>query len=415
MLLPYAPGSRVVIRDEEWLIRRVDPAADGGWLLTCDGVSELVRGQSPLFLTELEERHRGSRPRKNRAGARHEPHLQRRPPLPGEPASAQRRQRRKDPPGTPWRHEPGAVPARSGAAGAHAATRPYPDCRRDRSRQDAGSGHPRHGADPAGPWQAHPRRHAKEHAHPVPEGVVEPLLDSSGAARLGRVSRGCATGSRRTTTRSTTSTAASSRSTRSRATSNTATTSKTPGGTSSSSTSARTWRHEPAKTGLSRRARLARMLATRSDTLMLLSATPHDGSARSFASLMSLLDPTAISDPDDYTPDDFRGKGLVIRRFKKDIRDQVKADFQERVRPPACGSRPARRKKQPTSPARHRLHPGGTTSGRQAAGAAARRHAEGACFPVRLPHWSPLANGSTCCKQNTPTADESAEVAGLDV
>lgn len=84
------------------------------------------------------------------------------------------------------------------------------------------------------------------------------------------------------------------------------------------------------ETGLSRRARLAKLLATRSDTLMLLSATPHDGSARSFASLMSLLDPTAISDPDNYTPADFSGKGLVIRRFKKDIRDQVLADFQER-------------------------------------------------------------------------------------
>jgi hypothetical protein len=83
--------------------------------------------------------------------------------------------------------------------------------------------------------------------------------------------------------------------------------------------------------GVSRRARLARMLATRSDTLMLLSATPHDGSARSFASLMSLLDPTAISDPDDYTPEDSRHKGLVVRRFKKDIRDQVPEDFPERT------------------------------------------------------------------------------------
>ena len=83
--------------------------------------------------------------------------------------------------------------------------------------------------------------------------------------------------------------------------------------------------------GMSRRARLARMLSGRSDTMMLLSATPHDGSARSFASLMSLLDPTAISDPDDYTPQDFRDKGLVVRRFKKDIRDQVSADFQERI------------------------------------------------------------------------------------
>jgi superfamily II DNA/RNA helicase len=83
--------------------------------------------------------------------------------------------------------------------------------------------------------------------------------------------------------------------------------------------------------GMSRRARLARMLSGRSDTMMLLSATPHDGSARSFASLMSLLDPTAISDPDDYTPQDFRDKGLVVRRFKKDIRDQVSSDFQERI------------------------------------------------------------------------------------
>jgi Helicase conserved C-terminal domain len=61
-----------------------------------------------------------------------------------------------------------------------------------------------------------------------------------------------------------------------------------------------------------------------------LSATPHDGSARSFASLTALLDPTAISDPDDYTPRDYRDKGLVIRRFKKDIRGQVTGDFKER-------------------------------------------------------------------------------------
>ena len=45
---------------------------------------------------------------------------------------------------------------------------------------------------------------------------------------------------------------------------------------------------------------------------------------------MALLDPTAISDPDDYTPKDYRDKGLVIRRFKKDIRGQVTGDFKER-------------------------------------------------------------------------------------
>src|SRR5437899_7587950 len=50
-----SPGSRVVIRDEEWLVLRTDPTSDGGFLLTCDGVSELVRGRSALFLTKLED------------------------------------------------------------------------------------------------------------------------------------------------------------------------------------------------------------------------------------------------------------------------------------------------------------------------------------------------------------------------
>jgi SNF2 family DNA or RNA helicase len=51
----HAPGSRVVIRDEEWLVRHADPSNDGGFQLTCDGLSDLVRGQSALFLTALEE------------------------------------------------------------------------------------------------------------------------------------------------------------------------------------------------------------------------------------------------------------------------------------------------------------------------------------------------------------------------
>ena len=78
------------------------------------------------------------------------------------------------------------------------------------------------------------------------------------------------------------------------------------------------------------RSRLARLLARRSDTLVMLSATPHDGRARSFASLMNMLDATAITDPDDYTAEDFRGKGLVIRRFKKDVREQVRDAFRDR-------------------------------------------------------------------------------------
>jgi superfamily II DNA or RNA helicase len=81
----------------------------------------------------------------------------------------------------------------------------------------------------------------------------------------------------------------------------------------------------------SQRAELAQLLATRSDSLIMLSATPHDGRARSFASLMNMLDPTAISDPENYGKEDFQSKGLVVRRFKKDIRDQVQTEFKERT------------------------------------------------------------------------------------
>lgn len=76
------------------------------------------------------------------------------------------------------------------------------------------------------------------------------------------------------------------------------------------------------------RSRLAELLADRSDTMIMLSATPHDGRARSFASLMNMLDPTAIANPEDYTKEDI--KGLCIRRFKKDVKNQVSGSFLER-------------------------------------------------------------------------------------
>lgn len=76
------------------------------------------------------------------------------------------------------------------------------------------------------------------------------------------------------------------------------------------------------------RSRLAKLLADRSDTMIMLSATPHEGRAKSFASLMNMLDPTAIADPQNYTPEDIRG--LCIRRFKMDVKDQVGGSFLER-------------------------------------------------------------------------------------
>ncbi len=73
--------------------------------------------------------------------------------------------------------------------------------------------------------------------------------------------------------------------------------------------------------GQSMRARLAELLAESCDSLIMLSATPHDGKARSFASLMNMLDPTAIANPDDYHKEDIHG--LFVRRFKADVADQL--------------------------------------------------------------------------------------------
>jgi ERCC4-related helicase len=81
----------------------------------------------------------------------------------------------------------------------------------------------------------------------------------------------------------------------------------------------------------SQRTELAQLLARKSDTLIMLSATPHDGKAKSFASLMNMLDPTAIADIENYVKDDFSEKGLVVRRFKHDIKDQVASEFKDRT------------------------------------------------------------------------------------
>lgn len=78
------------------------------------------------------------------------------------------------------------------------------------------------------------------------------------------------------------------------------------------------------------RARLAALLARTCDSLILTSATPHDGSARSFASLMNLLEPTAIADEENYNKADI--EGLFVRRTKKDVAASrgVRKHFPER-------------------------------------------------------------------------------------
>ena len=329
MLLPYAPGSRVVIRDEEWFIRRADPSTDGGWLLTCDGVSDLVRGTTALFLSALED--------------------------------------------TIEVLDPAKTELVSDASPTFNASLLYLESLRRRNVANDGKIHLGHRSvmnlvpyqlDPALQALRQPRSRiliadAVGLGKTLEAGVLTteliqrgrgkrilvvtqkamltqfqkewwsrfsiPLvrLDSVGLARV-----------------------------RNRIPANHNPFNYFDRSIISIDTLKRNLEYRnclenawwdvividechnvaarAGETGLSRRARLAKLLATRSDTLILLSATPHDGSARSFASLMSLLDPTAISDPDDYTPEDFRSKGLVIRRFKKDIRDQVVGEFRER-------------------------------------------------------------------------------------
>ncbi len=326
----HAPGSRVVIRDEEWLVRRVDPSSDGGHLLTCDGISDLVRGRSAQFLTELEDEilildpakteliadgssnfndtflyleaqlrrstpnddqiHLGHRGVMNLVPYQLDPALQ---------ALKQPRQRIliADAVGLGKTLEAGILTSELIQRGRGQrilvitlksmltqfqkefwSRFSIPLVRLDslglqRVRNNIPSNH--------NPFNYYDRtiisidtlKNNLEYRNYLENAWWDIIIidECHNVAARGN------------------------------------------------------------EDGMSRRARLARMLSGRSDTMMLLSATPHDGSARSFASLMSLLDPTAISDPDDYTPQDFHDKGLVVRRFKKDIRDQVSADFQERV------------------------------------------------------------------------------------
>lgn len=75
---------------------------------------------------------------------------------------------------------------------------------------------------------------------------------------------------------------------------------------------------------------LARLLARRTDALILASATPHNGDARSFAELIGLLDPAAIADPDRYEVSDL--EHLYIRRTKTtpEVRDSLRGAWADR-------------------------------------------------------------------------------------
>ena len=54
-VVSFAPGARVVARDEEWMVRSVKPATVGGQAVHLVGLSELVQGRETIFLTALDD------------------------------------------------------------------------------------------------------------------------------------------------------------------------------------------------------------------------------------------------------------------------------------------------------------------------------------------------------------------------
>lgn len=54
-MIDYAPGMRTIIRDEEWMVRKIETNVLGNRALHSVGISPLVKDKEAIFLTDLEQ------------------------------------------------------------------------------------------------------------------------------------------------------------------------------------------------------------------------------------------------------------------------------------------------------------------------------------------------------------------------
>ena len=194
-----APGARVLIRDAEWIVKRVDRTGTGGQSIQVVGVSEIVRHKEARFLSEIEgksitvldpaetELVADTSPQFRNSRLYLESLLRQSPPT-GNDLWIGHRAAIDD---LPYQLDPALAGARS-TAPAHT------DGRRRRPRQDHRDGHPAQRTDQPRQGQAHPGGHHQEHDGPVPEGALVAVHHPAGPSRIQSDSNASAAASPRT-------------------------------------------------------------------------------------------------------------------------------------------------------------------------------------------------------------------------
>lgn len=54
-MIEFAPGMRTIVRDEEWMVKKIETNNVDNKTLYCVGTSPLVRDRDGVFLTDLED------------------------------------------------------------------------------------------------------------------------------------------------------------------------------------------------------------------------------------------------------------------------------------------------------------------------------------------------------------------------